>query len=103
MKIGTGVHSRTQSGKISDRACIDGLTRPSETDRSSRSRCLNAGAPDIYQERLRERNTMVESGLERRGWRCCRGFDMSIVHVREDNTSSRLSPSPPGSARTKVC
>jgi hypothetical protein len=59
MKIGTGVHSRTQSGKISDRACIDGLTRPSETDRSSRSRCLNAGAPDIYQERLRERNTMA--------------------------------------------
>jgi hypothetical protein len=103
MKIGTGVHSRTQHGKISDAACIDGLTRPSETDRSSRSSCLNAGGTKMLGEAPRERNPMVESGLERRAWWCCRGFDMTRP---EDNMSSRLlgsAPAPLGSARAKVC
>jgi hypothetical protein len=47
MKIGTGVHSRTQNGKISDVACIDGLT-------ASHSSCLNAGAPGTSGEAPRE-------------------------------------------------
>jgi len=53
MEIGNnnGVHSRTQNGKISAKACIDGLTRPSETDGVRvNSSFLNAGASDMSGE-----------------------------------------------------